>query len=226
MSSFRRLILKFLDPRSYCLSGSLIPEEAPGSSEAWGMITISKNLQFKCLDILSDHKGRYLFLKCMTDDSIYKLASNYAPNVDQLNFIHNNVSHLNVFKPDEVLIGRDIDHILHYFFDRSSSRCPNPLRHSHNRYTRLKQIFDSLNLVGVWRKLYSSSWYYMYFPPVHQSYKRIHYLLCTKIFFSSVHFADIGPKILSDHAWVSCSLSYTSTHGKGLLWSFCKSLLC
>lgn len=90
---------------------------------------------------------------------------------------------------------------------------------------KLLEIFDTFNLIDVWLTLYPSAKQYTYFSPTHCTYTRIDYILALKSLLSSFFSADIGPRSLSDHAWVSCLFSKKLIDSTGQCWNLNSSLL-
>lgn len=83
---------------------------ADGSSKARGVaIALSKGMQIQTPDILRDPKGRYIFLRCKIDDVPYTLASFYAPNSHQIDFLKHTFETLSNFCVGELLIGGDFN---------------------------------------------------------------------------------------------------------------------
>lgn len=93
---------------------------AGGSSKSRGVaIALSKGMQIQTPDILWDPRGRYIFIKCKLDDVPYTLASIYAPNSHQIEFLKSTFAILSTFCVGELLIGGDFNLVPDASLDRA-----------------------------------------------------------------------------------------------------------
>lgn len=66
---------------------------------------------------------------------------------------------------------------------------------------------------------------YTFFSHSHLSHSRINLLLGSVALLQNCDCADIGTKVLSDHAWVACNFSRQISDGKGPNWSLNRSVI-
>lgn len=70
---------------------------AGGSSKARRVaIAISKGMQVQNPTVLRDPRGRYIFVKCVIDDTPYTFTSIYASNSGQIDFLKHTLDLLNL----------------------------------------------------------------------------------------------------------------------------------
>lgn len=83
-------------------------------------IVLSKNLRFTFHGMKADPRGQFIFVKGLIDGAPYTLASLYAPNANQLDFISEALHQLMDFKSGKILIGGDLNYVCDLAMDKSS----------------------------------------------------------------------------------------------------------
>lgn len=104
------------------------------------------------------------------------------------------------------------------FSNRPYSSYSHPNYHKHlSNSSKLKCIFDSFNLVNVWRTLYPSACQYIYFSLTHNVYTHIDFIFASNPLLNSIISADIGIPQLSDYS-VSVFCKKKKKQQKTLRW--------
>lgn len=200
---------------------------AGGSSKARRVaIAISKEIQVQTPIILRDPRGRYIFGKCVIDDTLYTLASIYAPNSGQIDFLKHALESLVMFQSGELLIGGDFNKVLDNLLDKTHGlKKHRTIRQQTSDSLHFRNLLTSYDLLDVWRFLYPTARQYTFYSNTHQTHSRTDMLLGSKSLFHKCDSVKIGFKFLSDHSWVSCSFSRRVTDDKGPNWTLNKALL-
>lgn len=178
-------------------------------------------------DSIIDPQGRFLFVKGYLADTKLTLATLYAPNTGQLDFIQTTLEKLDTFKEGELIVGGDFNLIIDAFKDRS--KFDNLKSHINTEHPNVDSNFSSLleayNLIDVWRLLHNTERDYTYFSSRHNSYTRIDFFLILPNLLQCFPTSSIGYELWSDHNWIEFSFmpsphEHTSRH-----WSLNTSLL-
>lgn len=133
------------------------------------------------------------------------LASIYAPNSDQIEFLKSTFEALFEFRKGELFLGGDFNLILNNIMDTTGIRRHTRIPSARIRTTRFKNLLDSYNLANIWRFLHPLVRQYTFFSHTHLTHSRIDYLIGSQNLLQSCESVEIGNKTLSDHAWVACS---------------------
>lgn len=187
--------------------------QAPGSSKARGVaILLSNSLRFQISDIKSDSDGRYLFLKGLLEGCPYTLASIYAPNMQQLQFLENVLLELSNFRDGPLVIGGDLNWVADVNQDRSRpsiTRCLRSGAQSSTKKSDLVKLFEKYDLTDMWRFLNPNVRDYSFFSSRFNSFSRIDFLLTSTTLDHRLLEADIGVQYCSDHAPVTGKIRLT-----------------
>lgn len=194
-----------------------------GSTRSRGTaILISKSSNFVLHLSETDPLGRYVFLNGSLDGFPVTLASVYAPNVAQLEFIEQFFQKLDNFKTGNVILGGD----LNFISDTLLDRCPSPKPTKIPAHSSLQLLFEKFDFLDIWRHQHPTDRDYTYFSAVHQVHTRIDYFLLSKALALLSTHSEIGSPLWSDHAWTSCQLLLHNAHqSKNRDWCLNTSIL-
>lgn len=160
------------------------------------------------------------------DDKWFTLGAIYAPNSDQLAFLKTTLERLADFQTGGLLLGGDLNMVANPYIDRSHARRDTLRLHDRSMYqSKLYNLLDKYGLVDVWHTLYPTARQYTFYSSTHQSHSRIDFLLCSKTLFNTCTLADVGPKLHSDHAPVTCFFSLYSDEERSPSWSLNRALI-
>lgn len=197
---------------------------AAGTSKARGVaILISSNIRFTLGATKKDPARRYLFVKGTLEDKQVTIATLYAPNSGQLDFLAQTLALLTSFAQGDIIVGGDFNMILDSHLDRSYHL---PSAHKpFKRYTDLKDIIEKHNLEDVWRLQHAGEKDFTFYSAPHNVYSRIDYILLSSALIDKVTTTTIDPSKWSDHAWPVCTMSHLDTSKKIKQWMLNTSLL-
>lgn len=197
---------------------------APGSSKSRGVaILLAGHLQFQLKEVIRDPRGWYVIVKGLLESRLVTLASLYAPNSGQLEFLESTLEMLDSVKEGLLLVGGDLNSVMDLEWDKSC--CPGKgLRSLHSK-TKVHDLLTRLHLVDVWWLRNPSQRDYTYYSPRHMVFSRIDYFLTDAPSRASITSCTIGPMLWTDHAWLECTVNIvekTETHKR---WSFDNTIL-
>lgn len=149
--------------------------QAPGMSKASEVaILISAALRPELLSQEQDPAGRYIFLNVKLDNAILMLASIYAPNDKQLDFLDNVLQKLSSFSKGPVILGGDLNALADFALDYSGRRKISQLKGtSRVGGGCLQSLLLKHHLLNVWRHLYPQAREYTYYSSQYNSFSRI-----------------------------------------------------
>uniref|UniRef100_A0A8D0B4H5 exodeoxyribonuclease III n=1 Tax=Salvator merianae TaxID=96440 RepID=A0A8D0B4H5_SALMN len=136
-------------------------------------ILLSPDFLFVEKDVLRDPKGRHVFIQGLWQGILLTLASIYAPNKGQLNFIHNTLQKLFAFSQGEILIGADMNLTAEQKLDRQGSL----LKEASGVRNSLRPLLMKFGLIDVYRHFNGTTKDYTFFSARHNTYSRIDYIL-------------------------------------------------
>lgn len=167
-------------------------------------IFIKKNIPFISNKVISDIRGRYVIVVGKLYNTPVVLASIYAPNVDDEQFMSLFLDTLPNLDTHYLIMGGDFNFVSNPSLDRSSSR-PIPLSKSAKK---LNSFSKSYGVVDPWRFTFPNQRKYSFFSPVHHSYSRIDFFMIDLKLISKVKHCDYEPIVLSDHSPVVLHLLF------------------
>lgn len=182
---------------------------SPGSSRLHGTaVLISKTTNFVLQTAEVDSSGRYVFLNGDLDGKAVTLASIYVPNSAQVDYIDQTLAKLDQFKTGSIILGGDLNIIANERLDRQPGK--GYYKESSLPTSKLQLLFEKYDLTDIWRQQHPADRNYTYFSAEHQVYTRIDYILLSRSLIPNSLDTDIGSPLWSDHAWTSCSLSFSA----------------
>lgn len=127
-----------------------------------------------------------------------RLTNIYAPNSPDQSFFTDLSSKLVKDGNIPHIVGGDFNSTINQE-DRSSPRyCPRPKQT--DQFTHLYHMVQALNLIDIWRLQHPLDKEYSFFSPVHQSFARLDYILCTHSILHKVGDSCIHDLVISDHS--------------------------
>ncbi len=125
---------------------------------------VNKQVQFRCLKKIEDEEGRMLLILADVQGRTLILANTYAPNTDDLKFIHNLFLTLSSLSGSYITAG-DFNCTLNPELDRSSGIDNS---HSKSRQT-IQHLMKELNLTDIWRDMNPKGLKYSCYSNTHKS---------------------------------------------------------
>uniref|UniRef100_A0A8D0BJ26 exodeoxyribonuclease III n=1 Tax=Salvator merianae TaxID=96440 RepID=A0A8D0BJ26_SALMN len=170
---------------------------ASGTSKSRGVaIIIHPALPLQVQDIKRDVNGRYIFLNCILNTIKITLASLYAPNLNQSQFLANTLAELQMFAVGEIIIGGDLNTTLDNHLDRKTfQQCKKPAR-----VTFLPKLLTKYDLADSFRLINQTSKEYTFYSHSQKTYSRLDYILISTSLIHNLLDASISAITLSDHA--------------------------
>lgn len=183
-------------------------------------IIIKKTIPFIATKVISDSRGRYVIVTGKIFHHPITLASVYAPNTDDENFINSFFAALPNMNSHQLIIGGDFNLVLDPIIDRSSQKTFNISKSAKT----IQRFMNTYKLLDPFRVLNPSLKKYSYFSPVHHSFSRIDFFLIDYANITNIKHCDYEAIVLSDHSPVSFHLAmgYNITIKK---WRFNNSLV-
>ena len=197
---------------------------SPGTTKSRGTaIIFNKHTMFECADQLRDTQGRYILIKVKLHGETVTLGSVYAPNEAQAGFFENFFSQLQDFKEGKILLGGDFNCVPDLALDKTRKWNATPLRNYHSRI--LNKCLQEQGLVDLWRTLYPTAKDYTFYSAVHKTHSRIDLILASQNLIQNIPSAEIGLRIWSDHAPVTCTIIFGKIIRQTYSWRLNCSLL-
>lgn len=165
-------------------------------------IIIRKTIPFTATKIIPDSRGRYIIVTGKLFHHPVILASVYAPNIDDENFITSFFAALPSMDSHQLIIGGDFNLVLDPIIDKSSQKTFNISKSAKaiHKFMNTYKLFDPFRVVNPSIKKYS------YFSPVHHSFSRIDFFLIDYANTTNIKHCDYEAIVLSDHSPVSFHL--------------------
>ncbi len=120
----------------------------------------------------------------------------YAPNWDDVNFIHKIISHLPDLNTYKYIFGGDLNCVANPKLDRSN---PKPMPQS-KLSLALSTFMAQTGCLDPWRFLFPQKREFSFFSHVHSSYSRIDYFYIDKTLLPSLEKTQYFAIIILDHA--------------------------
>lgn len=129
-------------------------------------ILIQNNIPFEAEEVLADLNGRYVIVSGTLCHIKVILASIYAPNWDDEQFISKIFTVIPNIEKHHIIIGGDFNFVQDADLDRSSCR-----PHSLTKSAKLLASFaEELGLSDPWRRKFPEKKYFSFFSHVHRTY--------------------------------------------------------
>ena len=123
------------------------------SNKAGVAILFNNNFSFQLSKAYIDPKGRFIICDLTTNGQCITLATLYAPNEDDPNFLTSVFNQLLDFKGEEIIVGGDFNLVLDVDKDKKGG-----LARTHkNSREVITSFFENLDLIDAWRVLNSES---------------------------------------------------------------------
>lgn len=178
--------------------------QAHGTSKSRGVtILLSARIRtsIEAQDI--DPLERYLFLNVTMEGEPLTLASVYAPNKNQLQFLTEVSSNLSSFSKGPIILGGDLNSIIDPSQDSSGTVKRKGLRgEARGERHNLGELLRKFRLTDLWCELNLGVRDYSYFSHRHRSLSRIDFLLVSEEIQQNFIDSDMRLRIWSDHASV------------------------
>lgn len=203
---------RFQNRRYKIISSSCAPNKTKGV-----LILAARSLPLTVHHTYSDDQGRFTFAIITVGQAKLVVASVYAPNIFDPDFLHFVNDKLLGMPEYNLVIGGDLNCAM-FDIDKTTSVADPRLS------LALQKFVTELQLVDVWRFHNKSTRNYTFYSNRHKSFSRIDYIFLSQ---SLVHHAkpDILPILLSDHAPVLCLIFPKGVPQKATRWRFNDSLL-
>lgn len=184
-------------------------------------ILIHKKVQFHTSKFVSDPQGCFVIVTGQLFHSPVALVCVYAPNWDDVNFIHKIFSLLPDLNTHRLIFGGDLNCVINPVLDRS-----NPKTTSQSKMSQaLSAFMTQTGCVDPWRFLFPQKKEFSYFSLVHSSYSRIYYFFIDKTLLPSVEKTPYSTIIISDHAPLLLDLRFSHYCTQRPTWRFNSNLL-
>ena len=185
-----------------------------GTSSARGTcIFIRSRVQKEIHKIIKDDDGRYIILDITLDGVRVTLASVYAPNDDDPDYIINIRNLIEDLTNDERLIGGDYNLVLDLKIDKKGG----VFKTNSKAQQKLLEYMRSTNLIDVWRAMHpnESKFTWSRSKPT-KIFCRLDFFLASESFFNRIKSSEIIPGFISDHSAVTLTIETNKTpRGKG-----------
>lgn len=137
---------------------------AAGLSKSRGVsILVARHVPIVVQDVLYNPKGRYVIVKGTIEDKKITIASIYAPNTGQMEFLEKVLDTLSGFKEGILVLGCNLNQVMDPRRDRSSLYDSSRICSSSHRGTQLQERVARHDLRDVWRCCNDSSVNYTYY---------------------------------------------------------------
>lgn len=125
---------------------------------------ISKKLCFKVDKVNSDSKGCFPFVRGQLDDFVITLATIYALNSLQIQFLKETFNKLQAFQQGDLIIAGEFNYIANSKLDCSYKK--NHVQISVEQpATQLQSLFVEFNLCDIWRLKHPGKGDFTYYSP-------------------------------------------------------------
>lgn len=122
-------------------------------------------------------------------------------------------------------MGGDFNYVADLQLDRTYKKGMARLLTSHS-YTALHDLFNKYGMIDCWRQLNPTVKDYTYYSTRHDVFSRLDYCLILKPELHKLKHSEIGCKLLTDHNWLSCDFSPSTTKVPDFNWMLNRNLLC
>lgn len=184
-------------------------------------ILIHKKILFTPSQTISDPQGRFVIVSGLLFSTPVILASVYAPNWDDVSFIHKLTSLFPNLNRHKLLISGDFNTVMDPALDRSSPRTLTRSKMS----LALGEFTDRAGCVDPWRFFNPNKKEFSYFSHVHHTYSRIDFFLIDKTLLPFTKKIEYTAIVESDHAPVSMDISFSQNVTQPRVWRLDRSLL-
>lgn len=152
---------------------------------------------YSVIEIISDSKGRYLFLKCTLYNQLFTLVHIYLPNTGQTSSFLSILTKSEQLASGCIILCGDFNSLFDPLWDSSSGKSRAPFPDLHSIIHRLQ--------IDNWRMRNPTIKDYTYESAEHSSYSLIDSIFAFRHILSRSPTATIGSHIWSDHFPVSTS---------------------
>lgn len=184
-------------------------------------ILIQSHIPFELEKVVADSCGRFVIVSGKLCNTPVVLASVYAPNWDDEQFISKFFTSIPNIEAYHIIIGGDFNFVQDADLDRSSSR-PYSLSNS------AKQLVSTAAKLGFsdpWRFKFPDKKAFSFFSHVHHSYSRIDFFLLDNRLLSTIRSCDYHSIMISDHAPTSLDIHFPTYRRPLKPWRFSSYLL-
>ncbi len=157
----------------------------------------------------NDDIGRMSYICVTINNTKICLASIYAANIHDPNFLSSISNTLLDFPGHQLIVGGDFNQVCDTNLDKSvkvSSTQDSPCG--------INTFISELNIIDPWRLRNPSVKNYTFFSARHKTYSRIDYMFISASLNQCINSTDILPIIISDHAPVLYNFKFLPTRSK------------
>lgn len=184
-------------------------------------ILIQNNIPFEADDVITDLNGRFVIVSGTLCHTKVVLASIYAPNWDDEQFVSKIFTSIPNIETHHIIIGGDFNFVQDADLDRSSLR-----PHSLTKSAKLLTSFaEELGMSDPWRLKFPGKKSFSFFSHVHRTYSRIDFFLIDNRLLSNVLSCDYHSIVISDHAPTSLDINFPNHNRFFKPWRFNSNLL-
>lgn len=184
-------------------------------------ILIRSNIPFEPEKVVADPAGRFVIVTGRLCSTQVILASVYAPNWDDEQFISKLFNSIPNIETYHIIVGGDFNFVQDAVLDRSSSR-PYSINNSAKLLT---SIARELGLSDPWRSKFPNRKSFSFFSHVHHSYSRIDFFLLDNRLISNINSCEYHSIVISDHAPTSLDIQFPNYSRILKPWRFNSHLL-
>ena len=184
-------------------------------------ILVSKDVLFEPTQISADRNGRFVIVSGKLFDTNIVLANIYAPNVDDVAFFELVFSKLPELDSQFLVLGGDFNCWLDPELDRSSTKSATRSKSA----SYIQSFLSECGISDIWRSLHPTDRTYSFFSHVHHTYTRIDHLFVDDRIAPQVGSCDYQSIVISDHAPLVMSMTFSGIPKPTRHWRFNSTLL-
>ena len=192
-----------------------------GTSKSKGVgILFDRKLHTKILESWEDAEGRALIVKAEIDDIVYTVASIYAPNKDNPEFIDKIANKVDELSADKIIMCGDWNLVMDTRVD-SKNR-------GHNNYKSaqaLANATENLCITDIWRAMHPDKLQFSWVRRKPFCASRLDMIFVSEGLAQHVESCEISPHCISDHARVSVQWDFEDMDRGPGIWKLNNLLL-
>ena len=184
-------------------------------------IIIRKNVRFELTTSLLDPNGRYVIVSGRLQNTPVILASIYAPNWDDDQFLVNLFAQIPNADDHHIIMAGDWNLVQDVSLDRSS--------HTQSTLSKSAKVVShyssQLGLSDPWRFINPQSKAFSFFSHRHHTFSRIDFFLLDNNLLHLVNSCEYHPIVISDHAPTTLDINFPLAVFPPPTWKFSSHLL-
>lgn len=191
------------------------------SKSRGALVVLRRSLSLTIVRSYESDDGRIAYIKTNIYGQRIAFLCIYATNHFSPEFFGTISKTLYDLQDFSVIIGADMNAVLHPLLDRSSA----PSQHIPPSTIAFQGLVDDFSLTDLYIAVNPSSRQYSFHSFRHKTYSRIDHLLASATLYTEIHSAVIHPNSLSDHCVITSQLTLARTPSKATRWRFNTTLL-